>query len=72
MILTSPMAWPLGKLLDKILGNEDFINYSKARFLGLIKQVIYCLNLSVVKMLIIVVVRKITNLMSDKLFEKMI
>ena len=41
MILTSPMAWPLGKLLDKILGNEDFINYSKARFLGLIKQVKY-------------------------------
>ena len=40
MLLTSPMAWPLGKLLDKILGNEDFINYSKARFLGLIKQVI--------------------------------
>ena len=39
MLLTSPMAWPLGKLLDKILGNEDFINYSKARFLGLIKQV---------------------------------
>lgn len=38
MIVTSPMAWPLGKLLDKILGNEDFINYSKARFLGLIKQ----------------------------------
>jgi len=38
MFVTGILSWPLGKLLDIVLGDEVGMSYNRERFLGLIKQ----------------------------------
>ena len=38
MVMTGILSWPLGKLLDKVLGEEIGVVYNRNRFLEIIKQ----------------------------------